>query len=177
MATCRSIIIKKTINKYLDMDYEMVDEFVKKLERKLENIYDDEKLLDGRVEDFIEEIGREARIAVKKVVDTSREAEAESCGLNNRDTSMPSDKYEGQGRFVEKKLEDIFEEIEIMLEKMRSKVENKDREDSEICYTTRKALIECEENIDEEYRINSKKMINELDEKVEEYIAQISQSR
>lgn len=177
MATCRSIIIGRTVDKYREMDFEVVDEFVKRLERKLEEIYEDEKLLSGKVEAFIEEAVEEAKRAVKKVIDVSRDEEADSCGRNERDTSMPSDKYENQGRFVARKLEDIFEEIGTMLEKMRSKVENKDRGDSNIPGATQKALAECKDNIEEEYRIDSKKMISELDEVVGEYVQQRTQNR
>lgn len=177
MATCRSIIIGKTVNKYREMDFEAVDEFVKKLGRKLEEIYEDEKLLSDRVESFIEESVKESKMAIKKVIDVSRDEEADSCGRDERDTSMPSVKYENQGRFVEKKLEDIFEEIGAMLEKMRSKVENKDRVDSNIPGATQKALAECQDNIGEEYRIDSKKMISELDELVGEYVQQRSEGR
>lgn len=177
MATCRSIIIGKTVDKYREMDFEAVDEFVKRLARKLEEIYEDENLLSARVEDFIEESIREAKTAIKKVIDVCRDDEAESCGRSENDTSMPSQKYENQGRVVEKKLEEIFEDINQMLERMRSKVEDKDRGDSNIPRATRKALGECQDNIGEEYKVDSKKMISELDIEVGEYINQRSQSR
>ena len=50
-----------------------------------------------------------------------------------------------------------------MLEKMRCKVENKGREESDIYYATRRKLKECREEIMEGYKNNSKKMMIEIE--------------
>ena len=177
MATTRAIVIRKTVEKYVDKDFENVDEFISKLERKLENIYEDENLLNEKVETFIKAVCTELKKGSKKIIQDNREQEKESCGLNDREKRDVSDTFESKNMVVDKKLDDLVHNLEAMLEKMREKVENKDRSDSDIRIATRKALGQYQEGLSDEYRTNSKKMVNELDEKVREYIEEMAQYR
>jgi len=166
----RNIIIRKTIERYMDRDFEMVDEFVRKMMRGLENAYSDERLLTAKVDAFLDEVGRVIKQSIKQHIISCRETEIGSCFMIKQGTDL-SDSYDSQTRKLERLIESVLEETLPSLENLREKVEMRDRSDSDINRKTRRSMQECLENIVEEYKMNSRKMMNSLDERLQEHEA------
>lgn len=152
-------LARKIVERYMYDNFEVVDRMVKRFAIQVEEMYNDERMLDKRVEEFLDELRVVLITGIKREIENCREEELKSVNYD----SNSEDVYDSQRRKFERNLEEIFDKAGSSLEKMRMKVEDRDIGDSDIAFKTRRALRECLQDIEDEYRISSKKMENSLE--------------
>ena len=174
----RNNLVRKTMESHMDEDFEMVDVFVNQAIKRLEFAYDDERLLNGKVEEFLEEMGQALKRDIRQSVELCRTQEADNCCIALGNSQMvASEVYENNSRKLERDIEMVFDKVQPVLEKLRAKVEQRDRSDSDIAHATKRCLQICLDEIVDEYKMSSKKMVNKLDDRLGDYYQEQGQDR